>query len=386
MKLVVTFAAAGLVFALSLIAQAREEQAEEKIAEDVPAVIRKVIQAVKPAGAPAPAKEDPKKDDEAATEVPRAPVVPLGPKFIRLYLQDGSVISGDLSVTEITVETQFGKLVVPIEKLRSFAPGLDSNAKVAETIQALVEKLASDDFKTREQAHKDLAAMGIRVQKELGQHTGTDNAELKRHLSEILKEIEEAAEEASDDEKANAVSQPWIRLDTVVTTDFTVIGKVQPQEFTIDSKYGPLKIALGDIARAERETGTRESLRKSFTVSGNSLAQRGFKGTGIRVQAGVMIILKAEGNIVLTPWGTNAQSSPDGMPNYGWYVANQIPCGALVGRIGEKGQVMKLGRSITFVAKTAGVFQLAIGVPNEQSGEGNQFPGEYKVNIRVDPK
>ncbi len=382
MKLVVTFAAAGLIFTLSHIAHSQEF----KIAEDVPAVIRKVIQAVKPADAAAPAKEESKTDDEAAIEIPRIPVVPLGPKFIRLHLQDGSVISGDLSVAEISVETQFGKLVVPIEKLRSFTPGLDSNAKAAETIEALVDKLSGDDFKTREQAHKDLAAMGIRVQKELEQHTGTDNAELKRHLSEILKEIGEAAEEASDDEQAGAVSQPWIRLDTVVTTDFTAIGKVEPPEFTIASKYGPLKIALGDIARAERETGIRESLRKSLTVSGNSLAQRGFKGSGIRVQAGDKIIVKAEGNIVLTPWGNNAQSSPDGMPNYGWYIANQIPCGALVGRIGEKGQVMKLGRSLTFVAKTGGVLQLAIGMSDGQAGEGNQFPGEYKVNIRVEPK
>lgn len=382
MKLVVTFVAAGLIFALSLIAHSQEV----KIAEDAPAVIRKVVPAVRPAGAAAPAKEEPKKDEEATTEVPRTPVVPLGPKFIRLHLQDGSVISGDLSVPEISVETLFGMLVVPIDKLRSFTPGLDSNGKVAETIKALVDKLSNDDFKTREQAHKDLAAMGVRIQKELEQYIGTDNVEMKRHLSEILKEIAEAAEEASDDEKAGTISQPWIRLDTVVTTDFTVIGKVQPQEFTITSKYGPLKIALGDIARAERESGTRESLRKSLSVSGNSLAQRGFKGTGIRVQVGDKIILKADGNIVLTPWGSDALSSPDGMPNYGWYIANQIPCGALVGRIGEKGQVMKLGRSLTFVAKTAGDLQLAIGMSAGQAGEGNQFPGEYKVNIRVEPK
>ncbi len=382
MKLVVTLAVFGLIFAFSLVAHAQEERA----AEDVPAVIRKVIEAAKPGGEPAPAKAEPKRDDEGASEVPRAPIVPLGPKFIRLHLQDGSVMSGDLSVAEVTVATPFGKLVIPIDRLRSFTPGLDSNPKAAETIEALVNKLSSDDFKTREQAHKDLAAMGGRVQTELAQHLGTDNAELKRHLSEILKEIEEGAEEASDDENGNAVSQPWIRLDTVVTTDFTVTGKVEPQEFTITSKYGPLKIALGDIAKAERESGAREALRKSLTVSGNSLAQRGFKGTGIRVQAGDKISLKADGNIVLTPWGNNAQSSPDGMPNYGWYVPNQIPCGALVGRIGDKGQVMKLGRSITFVAKTTGVLQLAIGVPSQQSGEGNQFPGEYKVNIKVEPK
>jgi len=48
MKLNVTFAASGLIFALSLIANAREVQVEE-----APAVIRKVVQAVKPAGAPA---------------------------------------------------------------------------------------------------------------------------------------------------------------------------------------------------------------------------------------------------------------------------------------------------------------------------------------------
>jgi hypothetical protein len=120
MKLVVTFVTAGLTFALSLVASAQEA----KIAEDVPAVIRKAIPAIKLGGAAAQAKEEPKKDEEAAVEVPRAPVVPLGPKFIRLHLQDGSVISGDLSVAEISVETQFGKLVVPIEKLRSFTPGL----------------------------------------------------------------------------------------------------------------------------------------------------------------------------------------------------------------------------------------------------------------------
>ena len=68
---VFTFAATGVIFALSLIAQAQEDRVELKIAEDAPPVIRKVIPAVRPPGAAAPAKDEPKKDDEAATEVPR---------------------------------------------------------------------------------------------------------------------------------------------------------------------------------------------------------------------------------------------------------------------------------------------------------------------------
>lgn len=385
MKFSVKLAVAGFVYLLVMAAYAQEEKPAEAV-KDVEGVIRRVIEGVKP-GAPGTTKpEEKKKEEEAAVEVTRAPVVELGPKFIRLHLQDGSVISGDLSVAEVTVETQFGKLTVPIAKVRSFTPGLDSNKKAAEQINGLVEKLGSDDYKTREQAHKDLAAMGVRVQKELEKHVGSENAELKRHVSEILKELEEAAEEQADDDSEASGASPWIQLDTVVTTDFTVLGKVTPQDFTIDSKYGPLKIALGDISRAERETGARESYKKNMSVGGDTLAQRGFKSSGIKVQAGDKVIVKAEGSIVMSPWGSNAHSGPDGMPNYGWYIPNQIPGGALCARIGEKGQPFKVGRSSTFVAKTSGTLQFAIGIQAEYAGEGYQFPGEYKLKLRVDPK
>ena len=149
--------------------------------------------------------------DEAAVDVPRAVAVPQGPRHIRLHLLDGSVISGDLSVSEISVETDFGKLVVPIDRLRSFTPGLDSNTKLAERIDTLIKNLGSDDYQTREQAHKELAALGRKAQRELARFAGDENAEIKRHVSEIMKEIEELAEEMADDEEARgraAVDSP----------------------------------------------------------------------------------------------------------------------------------------------------------------------------------
>ena len=129
-------------------------------------VIRRVIEGVKGAAKPATPTTEPKAD-EGTVDVPRTPVVQLGPKFIRLHLQDGSVISGDLSISEVAIDTQFGKLVIPIDKILSFTPGLDANTRLDEQIQALIKDLGSDDYKTREQAHKDLAAMGRKVQKEL---------------------------------------------------------------------------------------------------------------------------------------------------------------------------------------------------------------------------
>jgi hypothetical protein len=344
---------------------------------------------------PEPAPGEPKPDDgetpadatpEAAVDIPRPPAPQLGPKFIRLHLLDGSVISGDLSVSEIEVETSFGKLIVPIDRIRSLTPGLDSYPQVIEEIETLIQNLGSDDYKTREQAHKDLAAKGIRIQKELERFANDENAEIKRHVGEILKEFEAQSEEQDDLDEEDTAQQPWIRPDTVVTTDFTVVGKVSPKQFEIASKYGPLTIALADVANGERDSGARESYRKSVTVGGDSIAQRSFKSSGVRVQAGDKITVRAEGNVVMSPWGSNASTGPDGAPNYGWYVPNQIPGGALVARVGEKGQIFKVGRQSTFIAKTTGVLQFAIGIQPEYANEGYQYPGEFRVKLRVEPK
>ena len=358
--------------------------------EGVRAAPRAVIEAAAEA-APGEAKPaDPNKPEtpaaeEAAVDVPRKPPVELGPKHIRLHLLDGSVISGDLSVSEITVETPFGNLVVPIDRIRSFTPGLDSYPKVLADLDALIKNLGSDDYQTREQSHKDLAAMGIKIRKELDRFVNDENAEIKRHVGEIIKELEEQNQEAEDlDEGGSA--QPWIRLDTVVTSDFTVVGKVTPKAFEVASKYGPLTVQLADVQKGERETNARESLRKSVTVEGTNIAQRSFKSSGVRVQAGDKITFRADGNMIMSPWGSNAATGPDGAQNYGWYVPNQIPGGALVARIGDKGQVFKVGRQLTMVAKSSGVLQLAFGVQAEYANEGYNYPGQYNVKLKIEPK
>lgn len=342
------------------------------------------------ASTPAEAKPEGKSESKSEEELIEAPVKvvkPLGPKFIRLHLLDGSVLSGDLTVSEIIVDTQFGKLVVPIDKIRSLTPGLDSYPQVSEQISTTIENLGSDDYKTREQAHRDLSAMGPKIRGELEKHTGDENAEIKRHITEILKEFDEQAEEREDDDEGQANEQEWIRQDTVVTTDFTAVGRISPAEFKVESKYGPLTVKLADIQRGERlQENGRSEIRRSLSVPGATLASRGFKSSGIRVQAGDRVNVKSDGTIVMSPWGGNAMSTPEGMPNYGWYIQNQIPSGALIAKIGDKGSPFKVGRSTTFVAKTSGVLQFAIGMPAEYSNEGYQFPGEYKLKIKVDPK
>jgi hypothetical protein len=335
----------------------------------------------------APVEAAKSEEPEQEPEPVRKPRAPLPPRFVSLKLQDGSTVAGDLSIDEIKVTTEFGELLVPIAKLKSFTPGLDSNPTVSKQISDKLKDLESDDYQTREQAHKDLAALGPKISRQLAEHANSDNAEVKRHVGEILKEFEQAVEESSEDEEAESQqTKAWINDDTVETLTFTVIGKISPPEFELASKYGPLRVKLGDIVSASRPTDARESMQRSVTVSGQNLAQRSFKSTGIRVQAGDRVTITASGNITMTPWGGNSVTGPDGMANYGWYVNGSIPGGALVYRIGDKGQVQKAGSRITFTAKSSGTLQLAVGVQGEYAGGNYQFPGEYKAKVKVAPQ
>jgi hypothetical protein len=385
----------GLPAATFAQLEALDEPAAEAVEEVIEAVERvarprRPPMATAPAFAPGagPAEEAKSAEkEEPEVEPTRKPRAPLPPRHMVLRLLDGSTIAGELSVNEITVATEFGELTIPVAKIKSFTPGLDSNPKAIEELNAKLKDLESDDYKTREQAHKDLAAMGPKIAKQLSPYLASENAELKRHISEILKEFEQLAEEEGEDEEGEGTTvQVWINQDTIETTDFTVIGKISPATFEMASKYGPLTIALGDIVQASRPVDARESIRRSVSVPGQNLALRSFKSTGVRVQAGDRVTITASGNIVMSPWGSNASSGPDGMPNYGWYVPSSIPGGALVYRIGDKGQVSKAGTKVSFTAKSSGMLQLAIGMMPEYSNEGYNFPGEYKAKVKVDPQ
>jgi hypothetical protein len=338
-----------------------------------------------PAAPTAPAADTPKPEDkkeEKADETTTAkPAAPANPKYVMLHLQDGAIITGEMTIDEISVATEFGILKVPLAKIRSISPGLSSSPELSKKVNDLIENLGSDDYKSREQSHKDLQAMGLKVKGILDTYRNDENTERKRHVLEILKEFDEQI--SQQDEEAPA-ERPLIAKDTVITEEFTIVGKISPSEFKIASKYGPLAVQLADLKRAERPRTVKESVRKTVQVPGDNLVQRSFKNSGIKVEAGDKITIKADGSVVMSPWGSDQQSGPDGAPNYGWYIPNQIYGGALVAKIGDKGNVFKVGSKSTFVAKTSGVLHFAVAMQQQYAQQGYSYPGNYNVKVTID--
>ena len=324
------------------------------------------------------------KEKEPEEEEPVKPRRVIDPDVIKLYLADGTVIAGKFTLKAIEIDTEFGRLSVPVVRVRAFRPGLESFPEMSKKITAHVENLGSNDFKVREEAQKELLAMGLPIRAELRQHTGDSNSERVRRIRDILTKLDELAEESDD---PTVGEQVWLRGDAIETDEFKVVGKIVPQSFTMESKYGTLAVKLGDIRNAKRDTEEEAvEIRKVFSVEGQYIAQVQYKDSKIRVQRGDRVNITADGKITMSPWGTNATTGPDGATNYGSApIGGQtFPGGTLIGKIGNSGKVIKIGSRANFVAEATGTLQFGVVVHSSYARRGYSFPGQYDLKIRVD--
>lgn len=108
---------------------------------------------------------------------------------------------------------------------------------------------------------------------------------------------------------------------------------------------------------------TRETV---LPVSQESLAAprvyayRAWQSVGVRVREGDELRIRARGNWMYTP---DEYHGPEGHARYsapGFYPLPSVPSGALIGRVGEKGEPFYVGRGGVWWMKESGLFYLRI--------------------------
>ena len=359
----------------------------EEVGRDIQQEARPA-QALRLGGVPnqEPQEKDKKADEEKAEEpivdtADSKPIVQVDPRLIRIRMWDGSVITGKVGFDAIHVETEFGKLRVPIERVVRMVPGLESNAEQKQKLDALVAQLGSRSFDEREAAHRALLGMGSSIKDVLGKYDAAGSAERKKHLQKLGEEI--AA--MMDEDPGMTTEQGVGLLDRVVTPDFDIVGRVVETSFKIDTKYGKLEIQLADIKAGERNfTSSSNPVMKSVDVSSTAFVQRTLVSTRIRVSRGDKITINASGIVSWTNWG-NVQSTPDGLTNHGNYLG--IPSGRLLAVIGEGSRPVAIGKKKSFVAPRSGILKLGISMQDRYATpeRGYRWEGNYTAKIRVNP-
>ncbi len=325
-------------------------------------------------------------DEEVPTPAPElkpvdhTPRKPKTPGALRLYLLDGAVLTGDLAIKEFTVKTQFGDLKVPVTEVLGFTPGLDSHPKLNARLNELIQQLGSADFAEREAAQKELQGMGGAIRGELEKFAKDEDAERRTRVQALLDEMTAMIDQEDPD---MAGADKLIKEDTLITPQFTIVGRIQPESFSLNSSYGVLTVKLSDIRDARRDGGVEEEIRKTIDVQGQNLAMTNWKDSKIRLEKGDTVSITADGSITLSPWGSRAMSTPEGAANYGTMQPGNFPLGTLVGRIGD-GQPFKIGSKSNFTADRSGSLQLGMAMMPDYAN--NAFPGQYNVKIRVQKK
>ncbi|MEX2214450.1 MAG: hypothetical protein WD768_10000, partial [Phycisphaeraceae bacterium] len=256
-------------------------------------------------------------DEPKPEESPRKAEKSTDPNMIEFFLSDGTVLTGKLKVKSVDIETRFGRLTVPIEKIRRFKPGLESRPGVKERIAGYLEGLASDDAPTRKHAGEELLTFGPGIRDVLlPLAASTQDGPRAAELRTILSKLNEMAGPDDFNVDPNKIMS---MKDVLETQDFTMTGSIVQKEFALATEYGSFALPLSAVVRAERDGGSEE-MRAALTLTDNELAPRSFKSTGLRIEKGDVIQIRASGTLQMTRWGSNAVSTPEGAPNYGWYV------------------------------------------------------------------
>lgn len=325
----------------------------------------------RPATAPATA---PAATPSAAPAV--NPAVPAGD--LKIVLMDGSIVSGKLSVADLAIDTKFGMLKVPIDQIQSFAPGLQSHPKFQQNLMDNINNLAADAFADREKAQAELTKLGPDIRGELEREVKSAEAEKQMRLQKIIDDFDGGGSDEEIDK-----STQWVDDDVIVTPGFTVVGHITTPSFSVSNQYGTLQLKLEDIRRGHRDALEPEEIHKTLSVNGTAITQHAFTNTSIHVERGDKIYVTASGSIQLTPWGNNAQSTPDGAVNgnLGMQQPGNLPGGSLIGKIGDGSAPFRLGSKATITADHAGTLELGVACGGDYSSY--QFPGEYQVRIRV---
>lgn len=301
---------------------------------------------------------------------------------MRFHLLDGSIITGRPTVKELVVETSYGTLKIPLTELRGFRPGLDSHPDIAADLTTQVQKLGAVDAKERDAAQEALQKLGPAYRGEIEKFAEDTDFERKTRVQAILEHYDAMDQEALD--QGDDAPERVIAADTIDALAFRATGRIATRSFDIASAYGNLTLRIADIHKAERDlVQAREALRRLFQVDATHLVPSRMKATAIRLRRGDRVTVTASGTINLTPWGNEATVGPEGSSNFGgWFVPNQIPHGALVGRVGN-GEPFKIGAKTTFVADRAGALELGVAIMPNYARQ--QMPGQFDVRLVVKP-
>jgi len=283
---------------------------------------------------------------------------------------DGSLVRMTLMQENMEVLTKYGKLTIPLSDIRRVEFGLHVPPEVNQQINQSIKRLASDVYKERDIASKDLIQVGHFAFPLLQKASRSGDQEVAVRAVSVIKQISER------------VPQDLLRLreeDVIHTSEFAIVGRITAPTFKAHSPhFGEVSLKLCDLRTLQmRQSGGKQELVVDAAKYGSSLDQ--WFDTGITIDGQQRMSITGEGQVDLWPQGPGQYlAAPKGYNTAG--KGGQFMAGALVGRIGENGKAFLIGDRYDGTFTEEGKLYLQI-VPSPWN---NASAGTYRVRIQTE--
>src|SRR5262249_6251075 len=108
---------------------------------------------------------------------------------------DGSVVKLKILHASLSVNTEYGKLRIPIERIKRIEGATRIPADIRGKIEKAIEKLGDDDHDTRTKAEAELATYKVLAYPALLKKENAPDLEVRMRAQRLLKAIREYASE-----------------------------------------------------------------------------------------------------------------------------------------------------------------------------------------------
>lgn len=278
-----------------------------------------------------------------------------------LNLKNGDKITGNIDVSEILLETDYGKLSFPIADINTINLGLMNSsfdkAKLLDLLDIIDSSNKSNTVKER--AFDEIIKMNEGaipfIKSYLQNSKEFNNSDLSvTTLYEVMLS------------KYNVTKNYSIYDEIKFNEKNSIEGNYSFKNIILETQYGRIKIERKliksiDIKTISNDGFSKDNVFKIFSnkyVSGNQ--EKGWLNTGILVKKGNKIIITADGTIRLASLSGNTYTPDGGVNGTPGPLDKKINYGQLLFKVGQNGKVQKAGDNIKIEASKTGILYLSI--------------------------
>jgi len=291
------------------------------------------------------------------------------PNLAEVRFGDGSIVRMTVLQDNLEVLTKYGKLTIPMSDIRRVEFGLHVPSDIHQQIYHSIKRLASEVYKERDGASKELLQVGHFAFPSLQKASRSPDQEVSTRAVSVIKQISE---------RVPAALLKLREEDVIHTAEFTVIGRISSESIKANSPhFGDVALKLSDLRTLHmRQNGGKQELLVDAAKYGSTLEQ--WFDTGILVDVAQRITVASEGQVDLWPQGPGQYVAlPKGYNTAG--KGGQFLAGALIGRIGENGKAFLVGENYEGTTNEEGKLYLQI-VPSPWN---NASIGQYRVRVQT---